>query len=255
MSLKLLKEFGIEKEADINDLKGLEINFLAPNRLEIIVPHLPAAETIKILGKLGLTNIRFAVQQKEKEKNAVKNNSSGDSGTNSKVKRGVFNLSNNPAINNGISSPADYAMSARQKNYAALAVTEHYNVQSFPEFSNHQNNDLQIIYGCEMEMLEDDFPPYIFNHSKHILEEKIAELTYCVFDLETTGFFSEYNEIIEIGYVVYRQGEIVREGEYLICPEKEIPAEILATWYTNIDPEELKKAPTIKEILPTLLQE
>ncbi|CAG8540109.1 8779_t:CDS:2 [Paraglomus brasilianum] len=113
-------------------------------------------------------------------------------------------------------------MSAQQKNYAALAVTDHYNVQSFPEFSNHQSNDLKIIYGCEMEMLEDELPPYLFNHSPEILEKK---------------------------------GEIIREGEYLICPEKEIPAEILATWYTSIDPQELKKAPKIKEILSTLQRE
>jgi len=129
----------------------------------------------------------------------------------------------------GISSPADYAASTQQKNYAALAVTDHYNVQSFPEFSNHQGKDLKIIYGCEMEMLEDDLPPYLFNHSPEILEGKVNELMYCVFDLETTGFFSEYNEIIEIGYVIYYKGGIIREGEYLICPEKEIPAEILAT--------------------------
>jgi len=49
-----------------------------------------------------------------------------------------------------------------------------------------------------------------------------------VFDLETTGFFSEYNEIIEIGYVIYHKGEIIREGEHLICPEKEIAPEVLA---------------------------
>ena len=133
----------------------------------------------------------------------------------------------------GISSPSDYSENARQKNYAALAITEHYNVQSFPEFSKYQSNDLKIIYGCELEMLEDNLPPYIFNHhsepNQKLLADKITDLNYCVFDLETTGFFSEYNEIIEIGYVVYHQGEIIREGEHLICPEKEIPAEILAT--------------------------
>src|SRR5438552_2378292 len=49
MSLKFLKKIAIEKETDINDLKGLEINFLAPNCLEITTPYLPAATTI---GKL-----------------------------------------------------------------------------------------------------------------------------------------------------------------------------------------------------------
>ncbi|CAJ0919119.1 490_t:CDS:10 [Entrophospora sp. SA101] len=125
----------------------------------------------------------------------------------------------------GISSPSDYVASARRKNYATVSVTDYYNVQAFPEFSKHQEPDLQIIYGCELEMLEDNLPPYIFNHSDQILKEKVKDLTYCVFDLETTGFFSAYNEIIEIGYVIYHQGEIIREGEYLICPEKEIAPE------------------------------
>jgi hypothetical protein len=49
MSLKFFKELEIEKEININELKGLEINFSAPNNLEIIFPHLPTAGTI---GKL-----------------------------------------------------------------------------------------------------------------------------------------------------------------------------------------------------------
>nr|CAG8571297.1 5365_t:CDS:2 [Entrophospora candida] len=109
----------------------------------------------------------------------------------------------------GISSPSDYVESAKKKGYASLGVTDHYNVQSFPEFSKHQSSNLKIIYGCELEVLADKLPPYIFNHDSKILEEKIGELTYCVFDLETTGFFSSYNEIIEIGYVIYKKGEII----------------------------------------------
>jgi len=81
-----------------------------------------------------------------------------------------------------------------------------------------------------MEMLEDKIPPYIFNHnsqSQVFLKKPIEDLTYCIFDLETTGFFSEYNEIIEIGYVIWRKGEILREKNYLVCPEKEITPEVL----------------------------
>ena len=50
MSPKFFKELEIEKEIDINELKGLKINFSTPNHLEIIAPRLPTAETIsKIL--------------------------------------------------------------------------------------------------------------------------------------------------------------------------------------------------------------
>ncbi|CAI2185718.1 1504_t:CDS:2, partial [Funneliformis geosporum] len=211
----------------------------------------------EILEKLGLTGLRFG-----KEKSANNNNpqttlaKNKDSEIIEGRKKSNLGSSNNQPINggkrlnksilfrewkgrklfelgvhskfstlDGISSPVDYATSARKKNYAALAITDHYNVQSFPEFSKHQSSDLKIIYGCEMEMLEDKLPPYLFNYSEQFLEKKINDLTYCVFDLETTGFFSQYNEIIEIGYVIYHQGEIIQEKEYLICPEKEISAE------------------------------
>ncbi|CAG8559807.1 7854_t:CDS:2 [Cetraspora pellucida] len=185
----------------------------------------------EMLKKLGFPDLRFASQQKKK--NTVKNNDCGNHVNNNEInkreKKNNFNLANGVHTKfstlDGISSPADYAASARQKNYSALAVTDHYNVQAFPEFSQHQSPDLKIIYGCEMEMLEDELPPYLFNHSTTILDQKIDNLTYCVFDLETTGFFSQYNEIIELGYVIYHQGEIIREKEYLIRPQKEIPAE------------------------------
>ncbi|CAG8766058.1 24856_t:CDS:2 [Racocetra persica] len=251
MSLEFFRKLGIEKEISINDWSGLEINFSAPGRLEIVairegaaidknelkdVVYLPFSnpKTLaewkprlinlkEILKKLGLSDLRFASQPKE---NTIKNNDGASQGN----RRKLWELGVHTKFStlDGISSPADYAASARQKNYAALAVTDHYNVQAFPEFSQHQSPDLKIIYGCEMEMLEDKLPPYLFNHSTAILDQKINNLTYCVFDLETTGFFSEYNEIIEIGYVIYHQGEIIREKEYLIRPKKEIPAEVLA---------------------------
>ncbi|CAG8621702.1 2543_t:CDS:2 [Ambispora gerdemannii] len=207
-----------------------------------------------MLGKLGLTNIRFSLKKSSRlEINKNKNNPPPNPRANFSGKKNSSNSLNNKSQLNktsllqewqekkifelgvhtkfstldGISSPADYVASARHKNYAALAVTDHYTVQSFPEFSKHQKDDLKIIYGCELEMLEDNLPPYIFNHSEQILVEKITDLTYCLFDLETTGFFSEYNEIIEIGYAIYQKGEIIRQGEYLICPQKEIAPEHL----------------------------
>jgi len=94
---------------------------------------------------------------------------------------------------------------AQEKGYSVLGITDHYNVQSFPEFWQFRSPNLKLIYGCEMEMLEDKLPPYIFNRipqSQKFLEQNIEDSTYCIFDLETTGFFSEYNEIIEIGYVI-----------------------------------------------------
>lgn len=217
----------------------------------------------EMLGKIGLPNIYFALKKREELSEEissiplVKNNKSGLNKLPLLAmwkEKKLFELGVHTRFStlDGINSPAEYVRTAQKKNYAALAVTDHYNVQSFPEFSKCQKGDLKIIYGCELEMLEDDLPSFIFNHSEELLTKKINELVYCVFDLETTGFFSQYNEILEIGYVIYRKGEIIREGEYLICPEKQIAPELLAAWYTSIDPQELKNAPKISEVLPLL---
>ncbi|CAG8470692.1 17641_t:CDS:2 [Gigaspora margarita] len=223
-------------------------NFAKKGDLEIWQPKIAALK--EILNKLGLTNIRFSLRKKNGNNHSTLPLKSPTEKAPKKIL--VHTL-------DGISNAADYVKSARAKNYAALAITDHYNVQIFPEFSQEQTEDLRIIYGCELEMLEDDLPPYIFNHNsatnQKLLTVPITALTYCVFDLETTGFFAAYNEIIEIGYVIYQNGKIIREGEYLVCPEKPIAPEILANWYTDIDPKELKKAPKINQILPRLKKE
>jgi DNA polymerase III alpha chain len=158
----------------------------------------------------------------------------------------------------GASSPTEYIKSAQEKGYSTLGITDHYNVQAFPEFWQYRKPELKLVYGCEMEMLEDKLPPYIFNHSsksREFLSQNIEDLTYCIFDLETTGFFSEYNEIIEIGYVIWKKGEILKEKNYLVCPEKEIAPEVLRSWYTSIDPKKLKKEKKIKQILLEIRQD
>ncbi|KLL02008.1 MAG: DNA polymerase III subunit alpha [Mycoplasmataceae bacterium RC_NB112A] len=217
----------------------------------------------RIMTKIGLENLRFALKLKSNNNSNQKSISQKPFSPKSTLisiwkERKIFELGVHTKFStlDGISSPAEYFTEAQQKNYAALAVTDHYNVQSFPEFSKLRSQNLKIIYGCELEILEDDLSPYIFNHhqevNRKLLTTSITDLTYCVFDLETTGFFSDYNEIIEIGYVIYRQGQIILEGEYLVRPSKEIVPEVLANWYTSIDPQELKKAPPIQKILPIL---
>ena len=49
MPLKFFQELETAKEIDISDLKELKINFLVPNRLEIITSRLPA---VGVIGKL-----------------------------------------------------------------------------------------------------------------------------------------------------------------------------------------------------------
>jgi len=61
MSLKFFRELEIVKEDDINDLKGLEINFSSPNCLEIISPRLPAVGIISRLLYLIYNKLNYLI--------------------------------------------------------------------------------------------------------------------------------------------------------------------------------------------------
>lgn len=70
-------------------------------------------------------------------------------------------------------------------------------------------------------------------------------------DLETTGLDMEADNIIEIGAVVMKEGEVLREYETLVNPEMTVPER--TTVLTGIKQEDVDNAPKIDEVLPDLL--
>jgi ATP-dependent DNA helicase DinG len=69
-------------------------------------------------------------------------------------------------------------------------------------------------------------------------------------DLETTGLDVEKDAIIEIGAVRLRDGQVVDEYSVLINPGFAIPSE--TTFITGITQEDLRGAPSLKDVLPQL---
>jgi len=157
----------------------------------------------------------------------------------------------------GISSPLDYVKISEEKEYKALVVTDHNNVQSFPEFweSRSKNKDLKIVYGCEFEMLEESFPDFLLlkDDNEEIFKKPISEITYCIFDVETTGLFSTHDEIIDFGYVIVKGKEILSKNSYLIKPNKDVSEFIYKL--TSINREELDQAPLLAEVLPQVKED
>ena len=80
----------------------------------------------------------------------------------------------------------------------------------------------------------------------------MKELSFCVFDLETTGGNHDYDKIIEIGLVKIKGLEIVDSTDYLINPEIEIPAFIQKlTAITSLD---VEGCPVIEEVIDDILE-
>ena len=76
--------------------------------------------------------------------------------------------------------------------------------------------------------------------------------TYVVFDLETTGFSSAKDKIIEIGAVKVENGEITDKYSTFVNPKIPIPFRI--TQLTSITDEMVMESPEIETILPQFLK-
>ncbi|WP_448376448.1 PolC-type DNA polymerase III [Fervidobacterium sp.] len=140
---------------------------------------------------------------------------------------------------------ADYVKTAKSWGWEAVAVTDHGNVQSIPElYDLAKSAGIKPIYGCEI---------YLANDPKKILineiEGNIEDATFVVLDLETTGLNPRIDEIMEIGAIKTKKGEVVEEFHTFVKPSKikEKSLEI-----TGITEDMLKDAPDMGQVIDAL---
>lgn len=79
----------------------------------------------------------------------------------------------------------------------------------------------------------------------------LADVTFCVIDLETTGGSADTDRITEIGAVKVRGGECLGTFQTLVNPGREIPPYI--TVLTGITESMVLPAPPIEAVLPSLV--
>ena len=151
----------------------------------------------------------------------------------------------------GVSEVKDIVQRAHDWGHPAIAITDHGVAQAFP-VANHyietldKDDPFKIIYGVEGYVV-DDLTEIAVNAGEQSLDD-----TYIVFDIETTGFSSIRDRIIEIGAVKVVNGEIVDRFSTFVNPERPIPFEI--TGLTGITDEMVMGAPAIGTVLPQFLE-
>lgn len=82
-------------------------------------------------------------------------------------------------------------------------------------------------------------------------DSKLTELSYTVFDTETTGLNpAEGDEIIQIGAIRIVNGKLLQQENFdqLVDPQRSIPKETIPIH--GIEPEMVKGQPVIEEVLP-----
>jgi len=148
----------------------------------------------------------------------------------------------------GVSECKDIVKRAMKWGHKAIAITDHGDVQAFPD-ANHafgSDDDFKVIYGVEAYLVDD--LKDIVEHSKG----QSLDDTYVVFDIETTGFSPEKNKIIEIGAVKVVAGQITDRFSQFVNPEVPIPYEIEEL--TSIRDDMVMDAPKIEEVLTKFMQ-
>lgn len=151
----------------------------------------------------------------------------------------------------GVSEVVDILKRAHEWGHKAIAITDHGVVQAFP-IANHfiegldKDDPFKVIYGVE-GYLVDDLQDVAVNEKGQSLND-----TYVVFDLETTGFSSIKDKIIEIGAVKVENGVITDKFSTFVNPKVPIPFEI--TNLTSITDDMVMEAPDIETILPQFLE-
>lgn len=144
----------------------------------------------------------------------------------------------------GMIDAEDLVKTAIKWGHRAVAVTDHGVTQAFPSASHVKLPEgFKILYGCEF-WLVDDGTPVIVRPPRGV---PMAEAEFVVLDIETTGFSPIGDDIIEVGAVRFKNGQLGETFQRFVKPSKPIPEEVQKL--TNITPDMVVNAPEPAEAL------
>ena len=223
--------------------------FVQPEKVKDVTKRLKGAKGVKLEGnaqfdpfakEIGVVcNTIIETPGKKKEKRI----------DNAEVKRVELHMHTQMSQMDAVTSCKDLLKRAMDWGMKSIAITDHGVVQAFPDaykLLGRDNKDLKVIYGVEAYLVPDKTPIVSYSKGQDI------DTTYCVLDLETTGFSFRTEKITEVGIMKYKNGEVIDSFETFVNPEKPIPYQVVEV--THITDDMVKDAPTIEEVFPKILE-
>ncbi len=174
---------------------------------------------------------------------------------NSEEKRVELHLHTQMSSLDATIPPDEAVKTAAAWGHKAVAITDHGNVQGFPEAmlaadkinkgKQEGEEPFKVIYGMEGYFIDDS--------SSVIYGEASGDLmgNFVVFDIETTGLSAIDCGIIEIGAVKISNGEVTDKFNTFVNPGMKIPQNI--TELTGIDDSMINDAPDVKTAVSQFL--
>lgn len=161
------------------------------------------------------------------------------------VKRVELHAHTKMSVLDSIMSVEDYVDQASNYGHKAIAVTDHANCHVLPDlFKLCAKKGIKPIAGVEGYYIDEKSLNIAFTDE----DIELKDATYVVFDIETTGLYIPFNEIIEIGAVKIKNGLIIDEFASLIKPKNRVHKKIMDI--TNITNDMLEEQLPIEEVLP-----
>jgi len=144
----------------------------------------------------------------------------------------------------GVNTMEEYATRAKAWGHRGIGVSDHASVQAFPElFHFVKDTGIKGLYGLELVFVNDETIRITRGQSDAML----ADATYVVFDIETTGLSVVYDALIEIAGVKIKNGTVIGEFATFIDPEK--PVNDFTTSLTGITNANVKGQPKVDAAL------
>ncbi len=223
--------------------------FCKPGEYDEVFSRIKKAKGLRLAGNAGYSNFSHEVELIANtiiETDGIKKAKRMD---NAEVKRVELHMHTQMSQMDAMTSATDLIKRAMSWGMKSIAITDHGVVQSFPEahkLLGRDNPDMKIIYGVEA-YLAPDKKPSVTN-----IKGQSIDTTYCVLDLETTGFSPNTEKITEIGIMKIKDGKIIDKFSTFVNPEKSIPMRVVEV--TNITDEMVRDAETIDKVFPKMLE-
>ncbi|MDO5516153.1 MAG: DNA polymerase III subunit alpha, partial [Clostridium sp.] len=224
-------------------------SFLKPETADEIIGRLKKAKGIRLYGNSGYSKFSGEVEIIANtliETNGLVKKVRMD---NSETKRVELHMHTKMSLMDAMTSATDLIKRAMKWGMKSIAITDHGVVQAFPEahkLLGRDNPDMKIIYGVEAYLAPDKKPNVTNGKGQDI------DTTYCVLDLETTGFSPRLEKITEIGIMKVQNGKVIDSFSTFVNPEKPIPQRVIEV--TNITDDMVRNAETIDKVFPKMLE-
>jgi DNA polymerase-3 subunit alpha (Gram-positive type) len=223
--------------------------FCQPEEQKKILGRLKGAKGIRIGGNAGFSNysneievIANTIVETAGRKKQIRQDLA-------EVKRVELHMHTQMSQMDAMTSATDLIKRAMSWGMKSIAITDHGVVQAFPEahkLLGRDNPDMKVIYGVEAYLAPDKLPNVTNSKGQDI------DATYCVLDLETTGFSPKTEKITEIGIMKVKEGKVLDSFSCFVNPEKPIPDRVVEV--THITDEMVKDAETIDKVFPKMLE-